>query len=116
MKIHEHALRINAWAIFALAAAIETSICVWTFLILPLIPLGYPKSMAVIQFISSGVLQLVALPILAVASKRSGQAIEALIHETHDAVMEMHNKSLDLHEQTAADIACLHGKIDELSA
>ena len=58
------------------------------------------------QFVSSGLLQLVALPVFAVASRRGNAEVMVLIRETHDVVMEMH-------EQHAADLAALHAKVGE---
>lgn len=109
INLHRHAVRANSLAIFALAAAIETSICVWAFLILPLIPIAWPSSMPVIQFVSSGVLQLVALPILAVAGRKSNAEVLALIRETHDMTMETH---ADVKES----VALLHKKLDGLTS
>ena len=87
--------------------------CFYAFLVLALLPLVYPASMAVVQFISSGVLQLIALPLLAVAAKiiqeqqdQHKRDVSAL-HAKQDAAAEMH-------VQHAADLAALHGKHDEL--
>lgn len=44
-------------AILGMAAAIETQACVWSFWVLPLIPVVWPASLNVVQFVSSGVLQ-----------------------------------------------------------
>jgi hypothetical protein len=68
--------------------------CFYAFTVLALLPLLWPQSMAVVQFISSGVLQLVALPLLAVAAK--------II--------------TDQQAQHSADIAALHEKHDRLHA
>ncbi len=59
--------RLHQALIFGSAAALESPLCVYTFFVFPLIPLIWPSALNIVQFVSSGVLQLVALPILAVA-------------------------------------------------
>jgi hypothetical protein len=81
--------RINRLFIGGCAAAIETSACVWSFTVLPLIPLVWPASLTAIQFISSGVLQLVALPVLAVSGKIQADRLAVQSREQHDATMEI---------------------------
>ena len=91
--------KFNEWLAVKLSDYFSTMACFYAFCVLSLFPLIYPQSLAVVQFVSSGVLQLVALPLLAVAAK--------VIQKQHATVMEMH-------EQHAADIAALHAKHDEL--
>lgn len=103
--------RINDSIAIYLSAAFSTMTCFWVFLALALLPLIVPRLMPEVQFISSGVLQLIALPLIAVAGKiiQDQQAAHgaeiAALHEKHDAALEMH-------EQHAADLAALHGKLD----
>lgn len=81
--------RLNWLFISGCAAAIETSACVWSFTLLPLIPLAWPSAMTAVQFVSSGLLQLVALPVLAVSSKIQSDRLSVQAKEQHDAVMEI---------------------------
>lgn len=60
-------------AISAQTSLIEKPACVWAFWLIALVPLVWPQSLDVVQFISSGVLQLVALPVLAVAGAMQAQ-------------------------------------------
>lgn len=84
----------NRWLAIRLSAIFSTMACFYAFLLLALLPLVDPKILPVVQFISSGVLQLVALPLLAVAAK----------------IIQ------DQQAQHASDIAALHAKHDELHA
>lgn len=82
----------NQWLAIHLSQVFSTMACFYVFLLLALLPLVDPKTLPVVQFISSGVLQLVALPLLAVAAK----------------IIQ------DQQAQHAAEIASLHAKHDEL--
>jgi Na+-driven multidrug efflux pump len=60
----------------------------WFCLIFALIPLKWPATMAFVQYASSGVLQLIALPLLGVGTILAARASDQLGKEQHDAVME----------------------------
>ena len=83
--------RFNEWLALRLSAAFSTMVCFYAFCVLALLPLAWHRSINVVQFISSGVLQLVALPLLAVAGKiitdKQDQHSEqiAALHAKHDA-------------------------------
>jgi len=85
----------------------------WFCLILTLIPLKWPAVMPVLQYASSGVLQLIALPLLGVGTILAARASDQLAKEQHDAVMEtvnsmrlmmaeLHQLHLDLHIKIGA--------------
>ncbi len=67
----------------------------WFCLVFSLIPLKWPGTMPFVQYASSGVLQLVALPLLGVGTVLAARASDRLGKEQHDAVMETVN---DMHE------------------
>jgi hypothetical protein len=81
----------------------------WFCLIFSLIPLKWPATMPFVQYASSGVLQLVALPLLGVGTVLAARASDRLAKEQHDAVMETVS---DLH----ALMAELHQMHTELAA
>ncbi len=81
----------------------------WFCLVFSLIPLKWPATMAFVQYASSGVLQLVALPLLGVGTVLAARASDRLAKEQHDAVMETVS---DLHELMAE----LHKMHVELTA
>ncbi len=86
--------RFNERLAVLLSSAFSTMACFYVFCMLALLPLVWPASMAAVQFISSAFLQLVALPLLAVAAR--------VIQAQQDA--------------HARDIAELHAKHDALHA
>ena len=81
----------------------------WFCLVFSLIPLKWPATMPFVQYASSGVLQLVALPLLGVGTVLAARASDRLAKEQHDAVMET---VCDLHELMTE----LHKMHVELSA
>jgi Na+-driven multidrug efflux pump len=84
----------------------------WFCLIFSLVPLRWPDTMAFVQYASSGVLQLVALPLLGVGTILAARASDKLGKEQHDAVMEtvqnMHTLMAEIHQLHVE----LHAKLD----
>jgi hypothetical protein len=68
----------------------------WFCLIFSLIPLKWPASMAFVQYASSGVLQLIALPLLGVGTILAARSSDKLAKEQHDAVLETVNNMHEL--------------------
>jgi len=60
----------------------------WFCLIFSLLPLKWPAVMPFVQYASSGVLQLIALPLLGVGTILAAKSSDKLAKEQHDAVME----------------------------
>jgi hypothetical protein len=81
----------------------------WFCLVFSLIPLKWPATMPFVQYASSGVLQLVALPLLGVGTVLAARSSDRLAKEQHDAVMETVSDLHDLMEE-------LHKMHVELSA
>lgn len=106
--------RINEVFISGCAAAIETSACVWSFTILPLIPLAWPAALLTVQFISSGLLQLVALPVLAVSGKRQADRLAKQAKEQHDAVMEILDDVRTMMDEIHQMHRELHLRVDDV--
>ncbi len=111
-RIGRSAARAERAAISAVARALATSACVWSFLALSLLPAFWIASLDVVQFISSGVLQLVALPVLAVAAKFDNRDLARQSAEQHDAVMEI----LADVRQAQAELHAMHGEMRALLA
>lgn len=95
-------IAIRANAIFA------TMGFFWFCLIFSLLPLKWPASMPFVQYASSGVLQLIALPLIGVGTILAARSSDQLAKEQHDAVMEtvesmrqlvgeIHQLHIDLH-------------------
>ena len=60
----------------------------WFCLAFSLLPLKWPAVMPFVQYASSGVLQLIALPLLGVGTILAARSSDQLAKEQHDAVME----------------------------
>ena len=84
----------------------------WFCLILTLLPLKWPVTMPFVQYASSGVLQLIALPLIGVGTILAARSSDKLAKEQHDAVMEtvtsmrqlmseVHQLHIDLHVKVA---------------
>jgi len=84
----------------------------WFCLVFSLLPLRWPDTMPFVQYASSGVLQLVALPLLGVGTILAARASDKLGKEQHDAVMEtvqnMHTLMAEIHQLHVE----LHAKLD----
>jgi hypothetical protein len=74
----------------------------WFCLVFSLLPLRWPSTMPFVQYASSGVLQLVALPLLGVGTILAARSSDALAKEQHDAVLEtvadLHTLMTELHQ------------------
>lgn len=95
---------INRRIVLTSAAALGSSACVYTFFIFPLIPLLWPDTLNVVQFVSSGVLQLVALPVLAVAGDIQGRRTRQQSQEQHDAIMQILREVHAMHAELHAEL------------
>jgi Na+-driven multidrug efflux pump len=60
----------------------------WLCLVFSLLPLEWPSAMPFVQYASSGVLQLIALPLIGVGTILAARSSDQLGKEQHDAVME----------------------------
>ncbi|MDE2469391.1 MAG: hypothetical protein KGL35_11760, partial [Bradyrhizobium sp.] len=98
--------RLDDWLATKASALFSTMGCFWAFFILSLLPLVNASLMEPVQFISSGVLQLIALPLIAVAAKIEATRNASAAREQHDAVMEtladVRVMMADVHSLTSA--------------
>lgn len=90
--------------IAAQASLIETPACVWAFWLIALVPLVWPQSLDVVQFISSGVLQLVALPVLAVAGAMQAQQSRKQARADHETMMTLMREVRTMHAELHAKL------------
>ena len=86
----------------------------WFCLILTLIPLKWPVTMPFVQYASSGVLQLIALPLIGVGTILAARASDALGKEQHDAVMETVESMRQLITEVHQLHIDLHVKVNEV--
>ena len=78
---------LNEWLALKLSAGFSTMSTFWVFNVLTFVPLVFPSLLAVVQFISSGYLQLVALPLIGVANAITFKLTEARAQQDHIAIM-----------------------------
>ncbi len=72
----------------AATAGFGTMAATWASLAWALLPIAFHALQPVVFYVSSGVVQLVALPLLMVGQNLQGEVTERRDRETHDAVME----------------------------
>lgn len=77
--------------------AMSTVWTVYLFLGLSVLPLLVPSTMSAIQYISSAVLQLVALPLIMVGQNILGRASELRAAEDHQRLLEILKDIKQLH-------------------
>ena len=71
-----------------LTRAVGTMWCVYAFTILSLFPLIVPSTTNVVQYISSGVLQLVLLPAIMVGSAILNESAERRAQQDHEILLQ----------------------------
>ncbi len=101
-------IAIRANAIFA------TMGFFWFCLIFSLLPLKWPALMPFVQYASSGVLQLIALPLIGVGTILAARGSDQLAREQHDAVMETVNSIRQLMGEIHQLHVELHVKVSEV--
>ena len=87
---------INNRMAILIAAWFCSMTCFYACCALLLVPVVYPPSMELVQFISSGVIQLIALPILGVSNAVSTMQIMKFLEEMHKVNTALNDK-FDLH-------------------
>jgi len=81
-------LSINRAIAVHLTKAVGTMWCVYAFTVLSLFPIAVPASTGAIQYISSGVLQLVLLPALMVGSAILNEGAEDRARQDHEILIQ----------------------------
>ena len=77
----------NEWIALKLGGFLGSMLAFWCFNLIALLPFVWPASLPIAQYISSGYLQLVALPLLAVVTILTGRAAETRAQADHLAIM-----------------------------
>ncbi|GEM_PF-5780790 len=85
----------------------------WFCLVFSLLPLKWPAAMPFVQYASSGVLQLIALPLLGVGTILAARSSDKLAKEQHDAVMETVKDMQILMKELHQLHRELHAKLNE---
>lgn len=101
--------RAKEWLALAIVNAVATMECAAVFAVLACISLPeaiHGGAATLIAWIAQTFLQLVLLSVIMVGQSLQQRRVDEL-HDKHDAVA-------DFHEHHGADLAALHGKLDEL--
>ena len=89
MKISEYITKTNLRIAVAATIGMSTMTCVYMFLALSLLPLAFPSLTTFCMYISSTIIQLIALPLIMVGQNLMGREQERRSTEDHLALIEM---------------------------
>ncbi|WP_298282483.1 hypothetical protein [Acidocella sp.] len=113
-KIYETLRRINDLIAIRANMVFASMGFFWLCLVFSLLPLKWPATMPFVQYASSGVLQLVALPLIGVGTILAARSSDLLAKEQHDAVMETVNSMRQLMHEIHQLHLELHTKVGEV--
>lgn len=111
--------KINDYIGGKLSFALSTMEMFWLVLIIVLLPLLWQRpdsSIAWVQYISTAILQAVALPLLGYTTKKSGESQEKVIKDTHDILMKELSETKHMHKEQMCiikEIKEIHKHLDE---
>ena len=115
-KVKDSLEKTNDVVASFIAATLSSVWCFHAFLVLSVAPLVFSQIMTTAQYLSSGIFQLVALPVLAYVSDKGAKAMMNLMRDMHalltKQVKELHDISVNL----SHDVRNLHEKHDALRA
>ena len=89
MSIKEYITSANLRIAVAATIGMSTMTCVYMFLALSLLPLVFPALTTFCMYISSTIIQLIALPLIMVGQNLMGREQERRATEDHLALIEM---------------------------
>lgn len=106
--------KFNDWVALNLTLGMSSIWCVYGFFLIAIAPLFAPSLETFCIYLSTTIIQLVALPAILVGSKLLSQSSDQQAAEDHAAVMEL---VTDIHhimteeDTTAADIAAIKDQL-----
>ncbi len=106
--------QINEYIAIKLTLMMSSIWCVYLFFLWSVLPLVAPNLEAICMYVSSTVIQLVALPALAVGQNLLSQASEQRAAQDHAAVMEIVTSIhtlLNEEDETVSDIVDIKNQI-----
>lgn len=84
--------------------------CVYLFLVWSLLPVVFPKLQSFVFYVSGGVIQLVALPMIMVGSAVLSRASEARAQQDHETLMAEMAELKEMHQELNELVQALHEK------
>jgi hypothetical protein len=100
------------WLAVRLAAAFSSMEAFFAFTVLVMIPFIWPKTLLTVTFISSGLLQLIALPLIGVSGVIVGRAQDLRAAKDHKALMYEVRTMRGLFARQEQLIKALHEKLE----
>jgi uncharacterized membrane protein len=117
--MHEKYKKFNDWIAIKMTLGFGSMNAFWIlfFMVLtPLIPM-FSKTMTTIQFISSGIVQLIALPLILVGQNLMGESTEKRAQEDHEKLIsqfEEIKKVHNLNKSSIEEIKDMHKDLHQL--
>jgi hypothetical protein len=96
-----------------LADALSTMSCFWVITVMVVVVLFWQRPASAVGWVtyfSTAIFQAVALPVLAFVAKKEGATQQALLQETHDAVMG----ELDKLGAVVDELVATHAEVHEM--
>lgn len=104
MKIKEYITKANLRIAVAATIGMSTMTCVYLFLAISLLPLAFPAMTTFCMYISSTIIQLIALPLIMVGQNLMGREQERRSTEDHLALIEMLSEMRTLLKDADAEV------------
>src|SRR5271168_2942462 len=107
--------RSNEWVAVKLSSIFSTMECFWVFCVIASLPVVFPSTLQIANYISSSYLQLIALPLLAVGAVVLGRASELRAQQDHEALMEELTLLKEMHSEVQELLELAHKKLDNMN-
>lgn len=91
--------KINDFVAAQTTLLMSTMWCVYVFLAWSLIPLAFPHLQNVVFYVSGGVIQLVALPLIMVGQNVISRSAEARAQQDHETLMAEFEEIKAMHQE-----------------
>lgn len=92
--------KMNDWVAVKATLSMGTMWCVYAFTLLALAPTAWPASSVFIQYVSSAVIQLVALPLIMVGQSVMNRSSERRAKQDHETLLKILHE-LRVHAEAA---------------
>jgi uncharacterized membrane protein len=102
--------RVNDRIAVFITSIVGTMWCAYVFAVMVLIPLEYPNSNTVIQYISSAFLQLILLPLIMVGQNVQGRISETRAKHDHKMIKEELKQIKDMNANLHELLTAVHAR------
>jgi uncharacterized membrane protein len=118
MTLSTRISKLNEKIAIAATIVMSTMWCVYSFMIWALLPLLFPKVEPVVFYVSGGVIQLVALPLIMVGQNVLNRKSEERAEEDHRTILAEFKEIKAVHNEivtTVNEIKALHQELRHLT-